>query len=152
MKIVIVGGGAGGLELATRLGKKLGRKNKAGILLFDQNPTHIWKPLLHEVASGSLNADIDSVSYRAHAHQNHFQFKIGKLCALNREHKNIVLEAYSDEDGNEILPRREESYDYLVIAIGSISNDFSILGVSDHCIFLDSPHQAEVFHQRLVNP
>jgi NADH:quinone reductase (non-electrogenic) len=151
MKIVIVGGGAGGLELATKLGKTLGRSSKADVLLLDRNHTHIWKPLLHEVASGSLNADIDSVSYRAHAHNNHFRFKLGTLCGLNRAQKTIQLAALHDEDGHEILPKRDESYDILVLAIGSVSNDFGVEGIAEHCIFLDSPKQAERFHTRLVN-
>ena len=68
-RIVIIGGGAGGLELATRLGNKLGRPGiKQKLLLVDRNPTHIWKPLLlHEVATGTLDVDIDQVTYRAHA-------------------------------------------------------------------------------------
>ena len=66
-RIVIVGGGAGGLELATQLGRKLGKKNLAQIILVDKNRTHIWKPLLHEVATGSLDSDLDGVVYSAHA-------------------------------------------------------------------------------------
>ncbi len=151
MKIVIVGGGAGGLELATKLGNTLGRKSKADVLLLDRNHSHIWKPLLHEVASGSLNADVDAVSYRAHAHKNHFRFKLGTLCGLDRAQKTLQLEALHDEEGEEILPAREESYDLLVMAIGSVSNDFGVAGIADHCIFLDSPDQARHFHRRLVN-
>ncbi len=151
MKIVIVGGGAGGLELATKLGKKLGRKKRAEVLLIDKNHSHIWKPLLHEVASGSLDADIDSVNYRAHAHQNGYQFKLGSLCGMDREKKCIYLDSLLDEDGKEVLPARTEFYDVLVFAIGSVSNDFNVPGIAEHCIFLDRPDQAELFHHRLVN-
>ncbi len=151
MKIVIVGGGAGGLELATKLGKKLGRKGRAEILLLDRNHTHIWKPLLHEVASGSLDADVDSIGYRAHAHQNGFNFKLGTICGIDRERKVIQLEALRDDEGEVILPPREENYDYLVMAIGSVSNDFAVPGVAEHCIFLDSLAQALRFQKRLVN-
>ncbi|NIB39371.1 NAD(P)/FAD-dependent oxidoreductase [Pseudomaricurvus alkylphenolicus] len=151
MKIVIIGGGAGGLELATKLGKKLGRNGRADVLLIDRNPVHIWKPLLHEVASGSLNADIDSVSYRAHAHNYGFRFKLGCLVGVDHQRKVVELEALHDEDGEEILPRRSESYDLLVLAIGSVSNDFGVEGAAENCIFLDSPQQAERFHKRLVN-
>ena len=70
-KIVIVGGGAGGLELATRLGKKLGKRNLAEIMLIDASASHIWKPLLHEVAAGVLDAT-EEVDYLAQAHRNHF--------------------------------------------------------------------------------
>ncbi len=151
MKIVIVGGGAGGLELATSLGKKLGGKGKAEVLLLDRNHTHIWKPLLHEVASGSLDAEADAVGYRAHAHYNGFTFKVGTLCGVDRDKKAIQLAALFDENGEEILPQREEPYDYLVLAIGSVSNDFGIEGVAENCIFLDSVSQAKTFQRRLVN-
>lgn len=151
MKIVIVGGGAGGLELASKLGKKLGRPGKAEILLIDRKPTHIWKPLLHEVASGSLDAAVDAVSYRAHAYQHGFSFKLGSLSGLDRQHKCIHLAAVIDDSGEEVLPAREEHYDYLVLAIGSVSNDFSVPGVAEHCRFLDSPEQAVLFHDKLVS-
>ena len=61
-RIVIVGGGAGGLELATTLGKRVGKKRKAEITLIDQSLTHIWKPLLHEVAAGTLDTHEDEIN------------------------------------------------------------------------------------------
>ena len=151
LKIVIVGGGAGGLELATKLGKKLGRRRKAQIVLIDKKQIHLWKPLLHEVASGTLDSEVDAVSYRAHAHNHHFLFKIGSLCDIDRSKKHIVLASESDAEGVEILPQRTESYDQLVLAIGSESNDFGTPGIRQHCMFLDSLDQAEKFQNRLLN-
>ncbi|WP_409526116.1 NAD(P)/FAD-dependent oxidoreductase [Nitrincola sp. MINF-07-Sa-05] len=151
MHIIVVGGGAGGLELATRLGRKLGRRNKAEITLVDRNQTHIWKPLLHEVATGSLDTGTDEISYRAHAHNHHFRFVLGSLSHVDRAAKTITLSALNSNEGQEILPERTLSYDYLVLAIGSVSNDFGIDGISQHCMYLDSPQQAERFRQRLVN-
>lgn len=151
MKIVIVGGGAGGLELATLLGNKLGKCPEHEIVLIDRNSTHLWKPLLHEVAAGSLDAEIDSVSYRAHAHAHHFQFKMGTFSGVDREQKVVHLAPVYDQEGEEILPVRNEPYDYLVMAIGSSSNDFGVEGVREHCKFLDSTQQAVKFHDRLVN-
>ncbi|AJQ96961.1 NAD(P)/FAD-dependent oxidoreductase [Gynuella sunshinyii] len=151
MKIVVVGGGAGGLELATKLGNKLGKKQTADILLIDKNQTHLWKPLLHEVASGTMDSEIDAVSYRAHAHNHGFRFKIGTLSGINREEKYIHLQPVVDDEGEEILPERKESYDILVLAIGSISNDFGVQGIREHAIFLDSPKQAIRFQHKLVN-
>ncbi|MDO9239716.1 MAG: FAD-dependent oxidoreductase, partial [Methylicorpusculum sp.] len=85
-KIVIVGGGAGGLELATRLGQKLGKKGLAEIYLIDASSTHIWKPLLHEVAAGTLD-ETEQVEYLAQAHRNGFRFRLGRMESLNREKK-----------------------------------------------------------------
>lgn len=81
--IVVVGGGAGGLELVTRLGNKLGRKRKARITLVDSGLTHVWKPLLHEVASGSLDANANEINYRAHASKHHYEFQLGRMSDLD---------------------------------------------------------------------
>jgi len=150
-KIVIVGGGAGGLELATELGNKLGRKGKALVTLVDKNSTHLWKPLLHEVAAGSLDHGIDSLSYRAHAKNHSFHFKLAALTDIDRDNKCIKLDKLVDADGTEILPESKLSYDILVMALGSVSNDFNTKGASDHCIFLDSPQQAKKFHHLMLN-
>jgi len=64
-RIVIVGGGAGGLPLATSLGDKFGRHRYADITLIDRYETHMWKPLLHEVAAGRMDADAHDVNYLA---------------------------------------------------------------------------------------
>ena len=74
--VVIVGGGAGGLELATKLGDSLGRKGKAIITLVDQSKTHVWKPLLHEIAAGSMNPERHELVYLAQAHWHHFHFPL----------------------------------------------------------------------------
>lgn len=150
-KIVIVGGGAGGLELATKLGNKLGRKQKASITLVDKNRTHLWKPLLHEVAAGSLDDGIDAVSYRVHAKNHHFNFRLGAMRGLDRVKKVISLDALYDEEGSIILPESELEYEVLIMALGSVSNDFNTKGVKEHCIFLDSPQQAKKFHHRILN-
>ncbi|WP_455813168.1 NAD(P)/FAD-dependent oxidoreductase [Pseudomonas graminis] len=150
-KIVIIGGGAGGLELATQLGHKLGRKKKAQITLVDRNHSHLWKPLLHEVATGSLDEGIDGLSYLAHAHKHGFSFQLGTLTNLDRENNRLQLAEIRDAQGELLVPERELAYDTLVMALGSTSNDFGTPGVKDNCIFLDNPHQARRFHNEMLN-
>lgn len=149
-KIVVVGGGAGGLELVTKLGNKLGRKEKAHITLIDKNTTHVWKPLLHEIAVGTMDEGVDAVSYRAHAFANHFHFRIGTMTDIDRENHQVILAPMFDEDGQELLPETRIDYDILVLAMGSSSNDFNTPGVKDHCIFLDGPGQAHRFRNKLL--
>ncbi|MGP1953888.1 MAG: FAD-dependent oxidoreductase, partial [Arsenophonus sp. NC-QC1-MAG3] len=141
-KIIIVGGGAGGLELATKLGNKLRNKNKAEIILVDCNKSHLWKPLLHEVATGSLDDGVDALSYLAHARNHYFHFQLGQLTNINRDNKTITLSAIHDKEGQLLVPERELNFDLLVMALGSVSNDFGITGVKEHCIFLDNSQQA----------
>lgn len=155
-KILIVGGGAGGLELATRLARKMGRRRwgrpaQAEITLIDRNPTHIWKPLLHEVATGALDSGLDEVSYSSHAKQHGYQFRRGEMVGLDRERRCVTLAAVTDSEGQTLLPERELAYDQLVLALGSVSNDFGTPGVKDECYFLDSPAQAEAFRKAMLN-
>ncbi len=149
-RIVIVGGGAGGLELATRLGNKLGKKQLATIILIDATSTHIWKPLLHEVASGVMNVHDNEVNYFAHAHEHHFIFKLGRLENIDREQKSVSLAAEYDAAQQLILPQRQVHYDKLVIALGSKANDFNIPGVKENALFLDTTEQAENFHHHFL--
>ncbi|MBG0843452.1 NAD(P)/FAD-dependent oxidoreductase [Ectopseudomonas toyotomiensis] len=150
-RIVIVGGGAGGLELATRLGRKLGKSGAARIILVDANLTHIWKPLLHEVAAGSLNSSEDELNYVAQAKWNHFEFQLGRMSGLDRAGKSITLAPTLDDDGQVLMPERRITYDSLVIAVGSTTNDFGTPGAAEHCIFLDTRAQAERFHRRMLS-
>lgn len=150
-RIVIVGGGAGGLELATGLGKKLGRSGKARIILVDACLTHIWKPLLHEVAAGTINSYEDELNYFAHGAANHFEFQLGRLETLDRERKVIGLAPLIDDEGQVFAEGRELAYDTLVLAIGSTSNDFGTPGARQNCIFLDSRAQADRFQSQFLN-
>lgn len=148
--IIIVGGGAGGLELASVLGKSLGKKKKAAITLVDVTLTHLWKPLLHEVAAGSLNSYEDELSYLAQAYWKHFQFRLGYMDKLDRQKQTISLAPTLDGKSNEYIPRRTFHYDTLIMSVGSVSNDFGITGIREHCMFLDTRSEADSFHQHLL--
>ncbi len=149
-KIVVVGGGAGGLELVTQLGKKLGRRGRAEITLIDSSRTHIWKPLLHEVAAGTLDSHDDELEYLAQASENHFRFVLGRMNGLDRNNKQIRLAPLFSSGGEPIMPERTYPYDILVVAVGSVCNDFGIPGVAEHCMFLDTTEEAEQFQNRLL--
>jgi NADH dehydrogenase len=150
-RIVVVGGGAGGLELVTRLGDRLGRRRKAEIVLVERSRTHLWKPLLHVVAAGSMDPSEHQLNYLAQAHWHHFRYQYGELVGLDRTNRIIRLGATFDEEGREITPPRSLPYDTLVIAIGSITNDFGTPGAAENAVPLDTPEQAVRFHHRLLN-
>ncbi len=149
-RLVIVGGGAGGLELATRLGDRLGRRQRAEVVLVDKSPTHLWKPLLHEVAAGTMDLDDHALEYLAQARWHHFRFQLGELAGLDRQAKEVRLAPVVDADGTELIPARTLGYDFLVIAIGSRTNDFGTPGAADYAISLDDAQDAERFRRRLI--
>ena len=148
-RIVIVGGGAGGMGVATKLGRKLGRRHQAHITLIDCAESHVWKPLLHEVATGALDVGIDAVSYRGHAAANGYHFQQGRLAGLDRAQRQVTLAPIYDGDV-ELLPARRIDFDYLVIAVGSVANDFGIPGVKRRCLFLDNTEQAIAIREILL--
>lgn len=149
--VIIVGGGAGGLELATKLGDSLGKKKKAEITLIDCTRTHVWKPLLHEIAAGSMDPDRHELEYLAQAHWHNFKFRLGRMDGLDRAKREVSLAPYFDEDGNQVIPSRVFKYDTLIIAVGSTTNDFGIKGAREHTIALDTQAQAQKFHRYLHN-
>lgn len=148
--VVIVGGGAGGLELAVGLAKKY-RKNKMyKVVLVDKEKTHIWKPHLHEIASGLLSQHTEQLDYLHLANKFGFEFVWGEMSELHRESKIITLKPKSNNEGEQIIPERKVVYNKLVIAIGSTSNDFGTPGVKEHSFSLDDLHAADSFHQTML--
>ena len=150
-RIVIVGGGAGGLELATRLGDQLGKKGKAQITLIDKTRTHVWKPKLHEIAAGSMDMNAHEVHFLAQSHWHHFRYRMGEMTGLDRERKEVHVAPHLDEDGTQVTGQRVFQYDTLIMAIGSQSNDFGTPGVAEHALKLESTDDATRFHRKMVN-
>ena len=150
-RIVIVGGGAGGLELATKIGDTLGKRKLAEITLVDKSPTHVWKPLLHQIAAGTSGLMEHELEYLAQAHWHHFRYLLGEMTGLNRAEKKIQLAPILDDRGLEISAARSLHFDTLVLCVGSLANDFGTPGAKEHAIALESQYDAAKFHRRLIN-
>ncbi|WP_089930232.1 NAD(P)/FAD-dependent oxidoreductase [Caulobacter sp. UNC279MFTsu5.1] len=148
--IVIVGGGAGGLELAARLGRKLGPKaGKERVLLIDRSTFHIWKPTLHEVAAGTLDTHQEGLSYSILGRANHFSFLLGDLDSFDPVAKRLSLKPILGEGGKVLVPERGVTFSWGVLAIGSGSNLFGTPG-ADQAHLLERTEDAEAFHTRLL--
>lgn len=149
-QIVVVGGGAAGLELVRKLGARYGRR-RHDIILVEKNPTHVWKPLLHEVAAGSLDANLDEISYRSHGHRWGYRFFLGALAGIDRGRREVIVAPLLDEEGRELIGAHRIRYDYLVIALGAVSDDFGTPGALEHCLSLDDRSTADRFRHQLLN-
>ena len=154
-RIVIVGGGAGGLELATKLGDRYrsrkGSSKKVSVILVDKNRTHLWKPKLHEVAAGSMDLADQELDYIAQAHWHHFSFRLGELTGIDRASRQIQVAPFYDDSGELVTPQQTIDYDTLIISIGSLTNDFGTPGVEQYAQRLESLADAKRFHLRLIN-
>ena len=150
--IVIIGGGAGGLELAARLGRRFGpREGRRRVLLIDRSVFHLWKPSLHEVAAGSLDSHQEGLSYPVLARRNHFSFAFGALTGLDTAARTLTLAEIRDDDGEVLVAPRTLGFETLVLAIGSGSNLFGTPGAAEHAHLLENVADAEAFNRRLTS-
>ncbi len=150
-QIVIVGGGAAGLELATQLGNRYGRKGRVQVTLIERERTHFWKPHLHEIAAGSMDLSTYETNYLAQAYWHGFRYRIGQMTGIDRDRKEVIVAPHVDDDGEQVTAERRFPYDTLVVCIGSLTHDFGTPGVAEYAIALENPRQAERFHRRVVN-
>jgi NADH dehydrogenase len=146
-EIVVVGGGAGGLELACKLGRKLGPSK---VMLVDSRLYHIWKPSLHEVAAGTLDIHQEGLSYQMLAHDNGFTFVYGALVGLDQAQKRLTVGPITTLAQEEVLPERRIGYASLVLAVGSTSNYFGVPGAAENTISLNATEDAERFRLRML--
>ncbi len=149
-RIVVVGGGAGGLNLVARLSRSLGRKSRADITLVDENLSHIWKPSLHEFAAGTKGPE-EEISFLEHSNRNGYKFRLGRFAGIDYQERWVMLDPVLSDQDVELAPARAVPYDILVLAIGSRSNDFGTPGVAENCLFLDTPTEAKRLQSQLLN-
>jgi NADH:ubiquinone reductase (H+-translocating) len=150
-RVVVVGGGAGGVELAVRLPRHAGSTTDE-VVLVDKESSHLWKPRLHEVAAGLMSPGEDQVGYLALAQAHGFRFHYGGLAGLDSSARTVRLAAVEDSaSGEAVLNPRELDYDDLVLAFGSQVNDFGVEGVIEYCHMLDSAAQASAFNRGFLN-
>jgi NADH dehydrogenase len=150
-RIVVVGGGAAGLELVTSLGHRYRKSREASVVLVDRSRTHLWKPLLHAVAAGSLDRNEEELNYLAHGHRHGFDYRYGPMIGLDRAARVLRCGPTVDDEGRQITPERDVPYDTLVIAVGSVTNDFGTPGAAKYAVPLETPDQAVRFNRRLIN-
>ena len=138
-RIVIVGGGAAGLEIASMLGRSVNSQDE--VILVEGETHHYWKPRFHEIAAGTFDSDLDTICYFSHGANNGYMHYQAWMTDVNRAAKQLVVRKPNGETDT-------LAYDYLIIAIGAISNDFATQGAKEHCLFLDTPQQArDSWHQ-----
>ncbi|THK35769.1 NAD(P)/FAD-dependent oxidoreductase [Ensifer sp. MPMI2T] len=146
--VVVVGGGVAGLEIASKLPRRVGRTS-VEVTLIDRESAYVWKPMLHTIAAGTTDVSQQETSYVAQARNRRFVFAPGELRGIDREERKVYLSPLVI-DGRTILPERAIHYDTLILAIGSQANDFGTPGVRDHCLTIDSRSQALDFNRKLM--
>ncbi len=148
-RILVVGGGVAGIEIATDLGRRAKRNQHFTVTLLDADSAHIWKPMLHMIAAGTRDVHQQQVAYAAQARSAGFTYQPGAMCGLDREAKQVEVAAIVHPDGRELLAARRLPYDVLIMAVGSRANDFSTEGVKSLCFTIDSRIEADHFNEEI---
>lgn len=136
--VIIVGGGAGGAELAVRLA----RAGCARVRLIDQAATHVWKPRLHELAAGAARGELGEIRYRDLAERWGFVFEQAALGAIDPQEKTVTLAAGDAQ--------QQRAYRVLVLALGGVTPDLGVDGVTEHAFMLDRAPDAEALYKRFT--
>lgn len=124
-KVVILGAGFGGLTAARAL------EGVADVTLVDRHNFQTFLPLLYQVATAGLAADHVAYPIRGALRRSGVQFRMGSPISIDHTRRTVKL------DSSELL-----SYDYLIVAVGSVTNDFGIPGIKEHCLGMKSVVEA----------
>jgi len=119
MKIVIIGGGFAGINLVRQLSNKPGIE----LILVDKNNYHFFPPLIYQVATCFLEASSISYPFRMFMHKiKNLRFRLGTLVKIFPDEKKVLLTT------------GEITYDYLVLASGTVTNFFDMKNVQENAI------------------
>ena len=151
-RILVVGGGVAGIEIATGLGRRAQhsrQRTRFSVTLLDADSAHIWKPMLHTIAAGTRDVYQQQVAYAAQAQASGFIYQPGAMCGLDSAKKEVEVAALTRPDGRVLLAPRRLAYDLLILAVGSQANDFGTPGVHERCYTIDSRIQADHFNREV---
>jgi NADH dehydrogenase len=124
-KVVILGGGFGGLAAARALYKS------ADVTVVDRHNFQTFLPLLYQVSTAGLAADHVAYPIRGALRKTDIKFRMGSPISIDHKNKEVKL------DSSEVL-----NFDHLIVALGSVSADFGIPGVSEYALGMKTVHEA----------
>ena len=124
-KVVILGAGFGGLTAARAL------DSIAHVTLVDRHNFQTFLPLLYQVSTAGLAADHVAYPIRGALRKTKVKFRMGSPISVDHKNKTVKL------DSSEVL-----DFDYLIVALGSATNDFGIKGVADNALGMKTVNEA----------
>ena len=132
-RVVILGGGFGGLAAAEALGQS------ADVTVVDRNNYQTFLPLLYQVSTAGMAADNVAFPIRGALRKSHTKFRLGSPIAVDHKNKTVKL------DSSEVLP-----FDYLIVAMGSVTADFGIPGVAENTLGMKSIQESIIIRSEVM--
>lgn len=137
-RVVIIGGGFGGIETFHRLHHLMHRRRGIDVTLIDRKNYFLFTPMLHELATGSIGRNHVTQPLREMIDCCHERFVRAKAERIDRGRRLVVTDA-----GN-------YPYDYCVIAVGSRASDFGVPGVTEYALPLKTVNDCVAVRNHLV--
>jgi NADH dehydrogenase len=141
-RVLILGSGFGGLYTALHLEKKLRREAAVEITLVNRENFFLFTPMLHEVAAGDLDLTHIVNPVRKLLRRTHF-FN-GNIRSINLKERRVVVAHADDNHDHELF------YDYLVLALGSVTNFYNLPGLAENALTMKSLSDAIRLRGRLI--
>jgi NADH dehydrogenase len=142
-RIIILGGGFGGLYAALRLEKTLAREPDVEILLVNRENFFLFTPMLHEVAASDL--DLTHIVNPVRKLLKRVQFFDGDVDNIDLPGRRVMISHGSEHHAHEV------EYDHLVIALGSITNFFNLPGLQERALTMKSLGDAIYLRNKLIS-
>jgi NADH dehydrogenase len=142
-RIVILGGGFGGLYAALRLEKTLARDRDVEILLVNRENFFLFTPMLHEVAASDL--DLTHIVNPVRKLLKRVQFFDGDVDDIDLPRRRVIVSHGAEHHAHEV------EYDHLVIALGSITNFFNLPGLEERALTMKSLGDAIYLRNKLIS-
>lgn len=140
VRIVVIGGGFGGLAIVRRLARARRRGHlDAYVTLIDRRNHHTFQPLLYQIATAGLQPQDVGISLRAILRREKVEIRLGEVVAIDPARHAVRL-----SDATEV------AYDHLVIAAGAITEDFGVPGVAEHAFGLKSLAEATLLRNAVL--
>jgi NADH dehydrogenase len=141
-RVLILGSGFGGLYTALHLEKKLRREAAVEITLVNRENFFLFTPMLHEVAAGDLDLTHIVNPVRKLLRRTHF-FN-GNIRSINLKERRVIVAHADDNHDHELF------YDYLVLALGSVTNFYNLPGLAENALTMKSLSDAIRLRGRLI--
>lgn len=142
-KVVIAGGGFGGVYAALELEKWLFRFPDVEVMLVNRDNFFLFTPMLHEVAASDL--DITNIVNPIRKLLKRVEFFDGDVERIDVSSKKITV-----SHGTPEVHTHEMRYDHLVLSLGSVTNFFGLPGLEERAITMKSLGDAIALRNRML--
>src|SRR5258708_1167712 len=141
-RIIILGGGFGGMYAALELEKRLTHDPSVEVTLVNKENFFLFTPMLHEVAASDLDAT--NIVNPVRKLLRKVQFFNGPVDSIDLENKNVAV-SHGDDGHEHVL-----DYEHLVLALGTITNFYNIPGLKERALTIKSLGDAILLRNRLI--